>query len=313
MNCREAQRAQAAGGAGEPGALPSPELEAHLAACATCGADAMAYRALAGVMREEMALRHREAAALDPELPMRRQRLLGGLPARTAAWPRGWAGSQAAALAVVLLGFGFTGGWWLRGARPAPASGAGAPAAQFQVERLESSAGQVAVRYAEVSPQTLRAPAADPAMEVLLLRAVEHPVNAGMRMDAIRLLRPAALPAGLAMQWQAALLEALRDDANPGVRLQALQALAPRAAEPAVMEALAESAVSDQNAGVRAAAIEGLGRAPGAAAVLRRIGNGTGDAAVRLSCAAALQELRAGVPTEWLQASWTAPAAGGSR
>lgn len=311
MNCRQADKAMVWHDAGELEPHAALELEQHCASCTRCAALAAHYRVLAGWLSAG-----RESAAPEAEAEERllyqRATLLASLPEGSRSLLRSgrWGMPAALASTAVVLLCGFAGGWAAR-ARVLPAaaaSAAGLTPAQLRVEGIEApaaDAGLVTIQYVAVRQEKIAAPLNNQAVQQLLLQAVERPVNPGLRMDAIRLLSQPGVQSQNPMAVRTAFLTALRDDPNPGVRLRAVAALAPLvgADHPVVLTALADAAASDANDGVRAQAVHALAQTTAAAPLLRQLGSETTDPALRLSCAAALQRLRAGVPTQWLAAS----------
>ncbi|HVA64402.1 MAG TPA: hypothetical protein VNF74_11805 [Terriglobales bacterium] len=305
MKCRQAVRAMTLLGEGEADA----ELERHCRECPECAQQAGLTRGLASLMS-----RAREGQATDEErLPAQRAALLARLARLAPVRPpimMGWGTvpqkmPQMGVATAALLLCGFAGGWAARARlRPPAAGGSGTNdatrVAQYQVEGIEAGAAGVAIRYRVVRQGRLQGRLSDGDVQRLLLEAVEHPVNAGVRMDAMRLLGQA----GPTPAVEAALVAALREDPNPGVRLRALAALTPMvtAERTRLLGALALAAAEDGNAGVRTQAIQALGQTAAAAPLLRAIGDGTADTTERLSCAAALQRLGATVPPQWLSA-----------
>jgi hypothetical protein len=207
-----------------------------------------------------------------------RARLIAGLPRRPHRGSPKWLAVAAALL--VVAGGGFTSGWAVRGHRLASASVTLPTSLPPAAASMQSGARQLA-------------------LDTLL-----QSTNAGMRLDAIRLLgqlQPTPAPA-----VRDALLQALSSDQNPGVRLQALAALtrgdASGNSAQALLTTLASTALNDPNPGVRAQAFRALGRSPAAIPVLLHLGSTASSQEVRLHCAAELQHLQADVPTQWLSA-----------
>jgi|GEM_PF-4905893 len=291
MTCRDARNALILDMEDLLDGAAKAALDAHCAACAACAQEGARLRALATLLTEARAAE-------------------SGAPARVAvAWrlPRAprplWRAAWTAAALAVAVGAGFGGGWWVHASRAAAA----APG-QLQVESIEASGmPEIGVRYATLQQASLRAPVASLQAQRLLLEAIEHPANAGMRLEAMRLLAPLGTAVADAPALRRALIEALRDDPNPGVRLRALEGLQPWVAQPApdpaLVAALAQAAGRDPNPGVQAQAVSVLASAPGSAALLRRLGDETRDASVRWSCAAALHQQGDAIPADWLTAS----------
>ncbi|HXR98423.1 MAG TPA: HEAT repeat domain-containing protein [Terriglobales bacterium] len=233
---------------------------------------------------ENLARQARPPAEVDATRLLReRARLMAGLPLRPRGGSLQWLAVAAALLAVA--GGGFISGWAVRGHR-LPASAVTLPASLPPAAMsMQSGARQLA-------------------LDTLL-----QSTNAGMRLDAIRLLgqlQPAPAPA-----VRDALLQALSSDQNPGVRLQALAALTrgddSGSSAQALLTTLASTAVNDPNPGVRAQAFRALGRSPAAIPVLLHLGSTASSQEVRLHCAAELQHLQADVPSQWLSAPAAEP------
>ncbi|HWG38619.1 MAG TPA: hypothetical protein VN690_12970 [Terriglobales bacterium] len=299
MTCRDAKKALILNMVHLPDAAAGAALDSHCAACAECAREGARIRALAALLTDARAGAPSESVSASsawrlPPAPMLRRRT---------AW-------AIVALALALV-TGFTAGWTSRAQSRASRATSTAPE-QLQIEAIEASGmPDIGIRYSTVRQASLRAPVGAAQSQRLLLEAIQHPANAGMRIEAMRLLaslgRSARNPAAL----RQALLTALRDDPNPGVRLRALDGLQPWVAQPspdaALLEALAQAARRDPNRGVQAQAVRVLAAAPNSAVLLRRLGDNAGDPSLRWSCAAALHQQGDPIPAEWLDAAAAVP------
>ena len=93
---------------------------------------------------------------------------------------------------------------------------------------------------------------ADPAVQSLLVGAVRDSVDAGVRIDALGLLRDRIDHT----EVRSTFLAALRLDPDDGVRIKTLELLRPAAARPAVSSAVLEALRADRSALVRAQAAD---------------------------------------------------------
>ncbi len=313
MTCQDAQALLRTLSCGEATAADRTALAAHAAGCSACRQRWHSEEAWLALVAQR-----RPAPVSDAALAQARQALHRALAAEPAPSVRRgwrWPAFSARALrahrtprwspawAALLLIAGFGGGWWAHHA-PSLAAGSPAPAAaQVRVQSVEpaSAPGQVRVVYDLVRQQQISGPATNPRLRHLLLLAASQPANAGMQLESIAALRPAASQNPV----RQTLLAALTGDPNPGVRLEALNALRPLVtANAGVRAVLAQVVLRDPNPGLRMQAVAALAQAPRADAGrwLRRLSVQSSDPYVRLNCVAAMQQLDLAPPA----AAWGA-------
>lgn len=232
-------------------------------------------------------------------------------------------------LSVMLVGAGFAAGWLShrpqerQRVRPVAESAVERPmpsgsAAESQMESQEEPAafmnpdallrvnsverapnGRVRIHFDTVEEHSMIGRFSDPRVRQMLLYAVQHPPNSGIRLDSLDVLGTETQN----RQVRRVLIHVLLHDVNPGVRLKALESLSPQvSSDPAVRQAVVHAVLHDDNSGVRSQAVNVLSQAPRteAAPLLRRAGDQTGNLYLRLQIAAALRQMQAGVPSRWL-------------
>jgi len=280
------------------GELSFEEEEAvhgHLEACESC------RKALEREEALHSALDRAEVTPPASLLAECRSRLSKSLSERSAR--RGWLGRlwdwtgrpvspallrPAAALGLVALGF-FSARLLPTGATRPPAQKA--PVAT-QVRYLEPDAsGGVRIVVDETRERVLTGTLAEAPIQHLLWQAAQNPVDPGLRLDSLDILR-AQSDSPVVRQ---ALLQALRSDPNAGVRLKAIEGLKPYGADPQVRSALAQVLLSDDNVGVRAQAIDLLVAHKGMAivGVLQELMEKERDGYIRQRCEQALEAMNA--------------------
>jgi hypothetical protein len=253
--------------------IPSGErqaLEEHVAACAGCRARFEEMRHLHALLASQ------REDEISPELLVRsRLKLEDALDAEQMGWRRVLAdwfpmlpGARAprAAVAVVLLAFGFGLGWVLR---PRAARTPSVESLPLSSSLVGSGLGQISsISQVLPDPQTdqvritlnaehhvtLDGSLDDPRIRQILVDAVKSYDNAGIRLDTLNALKQK----GDIPSVQEALLYALQRDPNPGVRLQAVQCARKMNWCNNVQAALTQAAAGDKNPGVRVAAIDAL-------------------------------------------------------
>ena len=308
MTCQDAQAFLPTLSCGEATPADRAAWTAHAAACPACRQRWQSEEAWLALVAQR-----RPAPVSDAALTQARQALHRALAAEPAPsfrrgwrWPAfspQWAPRWSPAMAALLVIAGFGGGWWAHHAPSLAAKTSSSSAAQVRVQTVEpaSAPGQVRVVYDLVRQQQISGPATNPRLRHLLLLAASQPANAGMQLESIAALRPAASQNPV----RQTLLAALTGDPNPGVRLEALNALRPLvAANAGVRAALAQVVLRDPNPGLRMQAVAALAQAPRADAGrwLRRLSVQSSDPYVRLNCVAAMQQLDLAPPP----AAWSA-------
>lgn len=305
MICRDVQTLVGSLSLGEATAADRAALAEHAASCPGCREKWQIEECWLAVLARRQPPELSEEALLAARQQL--HRALAQEPPRERSWRAelgGIFGSQwrtahratlrwSGAWAVILLVIGFGGGWWAH--RLAPRAGTGASGAattaQVRVQAIEpDGAGQVKVVYETVRRQSVIGAAQDPQLRHLLLLAAGQPANAGMQLESIAALRPAAGEDAV----RQTLLAALAGDPNPGVRLEALNALRPLVSgDAAVRAALAQVVLRDPNPGLRMQAVAALAQAPRAVAHrwLRQLSVQSPDPYIRLNCVAAMRQL----------------------
>jgi len=254
---------------GRPSGSDERELEAHLASCAVCRAEAprleAAWRGLGAdrdlVMTE--GFRARSLALLEDE--MARQRIRAFRPRRD--WKRPALQAAAVLLAATI-------GWFAHrspAAAPAKAvpAGSGALAANESVSNVSyrpaDETGRVAVSFDVSARRTVVGRPEDPAVANLLAYLVSRDAQtSGEKARAIELVSSqygAGAKAAVSPEIVRALTTTLAKDENPGVRKKAAAALASFPITPEIRTALLDALAHDRNPAVRLTAIEALAAA----------------------------------------------------
>ena len=271
------------------------KVHGHLETCESCRRALERQEALhAALDRAEMA----PPAGLLAECRSRLRASLGEKRAR-----RGWLGRlwdwtgqplspallrPVGALALVALGF-FS-------ARLLPTGTARVPAQKTpvatQVRYLEPEpSGGVRIVVDETRERVLSGNLGEAPIQRLVLEAAQNPVDPGLRLDSLDILRSQ----GDSPIVRKALLEALRTDTNAGVRLKAIEGLKPYGADPQVRSALAQALLSDDNVAVRAQAVDLLVQHKGMTlvGVLQQLMEREQDSYIRQRGQQALEEMNA--------------------
>jgi hypothetical protein len=311
MTCDEAAKALPLLLYGELSFDAEDELESHVETCAICRQE---------LDKQKAVLKAVDALKLEasPQLLLdARQRLREGLAHAAPMQPNFWdrmrgaftirmgpvpAGLQpVGALALVMLGF--------FGARFVPQSvtsrfdGGGRFDASGLVEPVASRVkyvepegpGKVQIVLEETRQKTLRGNLADQSIQRLLLAAAKDPVDAGLRVESVELLRTS--PESKAVRN--ALLYAVQHDSNSGVRLKALEGLKASAGDADVRQTLSQVLLTDKNPGVRTQVIDLLiqQKEHRMVGVLQELMRKEDNSYVRFRCQRALHEMNASVET----------------
>lgn len=237
-------------------------VEQHLAACAVCTSELARLRAFSRAMSA--------AEAPVSELLLNRCRVdlarAIRLESASAAPRRGWVeglrdwmhmgvGLRIPAGALALIAAGFLAGKLAPGSLPWLGSfGSGAQQAGIvNVRSVEPDpSGGVRIAFDKVSRDSVSGTMEDPRIRELLLSSAHNESNAGLRVEAVGIMKDHAGQADV----RNALLDALRHDPNVGVREEALAGLAQYRDDPAVRTTLTESLLNDANPGVRVKVID---------------------------------------------------------
>ncbi len=210
-------------------------------------------------------------------------------------WP--WRFRLSPAWALALLACGFLAGRAVPGTGLlSPGGGQGtssegaATIANVDFRDSDQGSGRVRLTFDTLRRTALEGTASDPRIRSVLVDTLRDNLNAGLRLEAIDVLRRHADD----LEVRRALLRALREDANPGARLKALEALQERAGEDAeVRGAIVQALLSDTNPGVRVRAIDALqtARSPETLPVLKRLAERDPNDYVRLRSAALVSQM----------------------
>jgi HEAT repeat protein len=186
----------------------------------------------------------------------------------------------------VFPGAGFTTGG--HGPDPTPE---GAPTiTNIDFRDSDPLSDRVSLTYDTLRRTSLSGTAGDPRIRRVLVDTVRDSGNAGLRLEALDVLRRHVDD----REVRQALLRAVREDENAGARLKALEALKERAADdPEVRGAIVQALLKDTNPGVRVRAIDALKgtRGPETLAVLKRLADEDPSEYVRLRSAAWVSEM----------------------
>jgi anti-sigma factor RsiW len=307
MNCETARQELVLSMYGELTFEEEDRLEGHLAGCAECAAerarlekmDALIAAPEAGPPASLLSRCRRDLAAR-----LERERASARRFPRPGFW-RGWLAGPPlwwrplGALALLAIGF--------FGARlmPGPGPGSGPPAQALRSDspsavarvRLVNAepAGRVRVLYDEVLAREIAGDPNDERIRRLLLAAAADPVDPGVRVDSLELLKSQAADE----EVRHALLDALRGDPNSGVRLKALEGLRSYARDPETRKVLAHVLLTDDNASVRTQAIDLLveSQAPDVAGVLQELVRRERNSYIGARSQTALSEMKASAGT----------------
>jgi len=280
-------------------------LEQHLAICASCRtACEQESRFHANLDRFE--------ASVPPGLLAQNRRMLmksvaleTEMKAHPPIWKRvaNWltdpplALKPVGAMAMLALGFGIA--RWQPSAELLPAT-VGASVANPSIARVRyvsnEPSGRVKVAFDEVRPREVEGAIDDESIRKILLAAAKDPMDPGIRVESIDLLKAHTDDEDV----RKALLNALQGDKNSGVRLKALEGLKPYAKDVETRRVLRQVLMVDDNPAVRARAIDLLveNREPETAGVLQELlRKSHEDEYIRARCQRALSDMKASMGT----------------
>ena len=301
MTCDEVVRELPMYGYGEVSADVEEQIEAHLAACASCKEELARYRSFVDVLDE------RSDASAPGLLTTCRADLRRQISAEA---PRGHGWNWLESLrgfsqlhipfkipvgAMALLAIGYF------GARLTPEKFGGIRAGLTQpmfsnVKSVEpGESGKVEIAVDEVQRRVVSGTLQDPRIQALLLSAVREETNPGVRVESIGMLKDSADSEVV----RKALIDAVSHDPNAGVRLKALEGLKQYAGDAAVRTTLANVLLKDDNAGVRGQAIDLLTvqHDDSIVGVLQDVMRKEDDDYIRARCRKLLEAMRASVGT----------------
>jgi hypothetical protein len=165
-------------------------------------------------------------------------------------------GFRVPAGALALIAAGFLAGKLAPGTLPflnSFSSGGQQQAGIVNVRSVEPDpSGGVRINFDNVSRGVVSGSMEDPRVRELLLASMHNEANAGLRVEAVGIIKDHAAQADI----RGALLDAMQHDPNVGVRMEALEGLAQYRDDPAVRTALTESLLNDANPGVRVKVID---------------------------------------------------------
>jgi hypothetical protein len=305
MNCETARRALVLFIYGELSFEEEERLERHLAECPSCAAERVCLETMDALITESQVTaspallsrcRRDLSSRLEEERSSARRFSPRGFWHKWIVNPPLWL-RPVGALAMLAAGF--------FGARLIPASGpaalpqiagSGEPSAVARVRLVNTEpTGRVRVQYDEVRAREIAGDPNDERIRRLLLAAAADPVDPGVRVDSLELLKDHAADD----EVRRALLNALRGDPNSGVRLKALEGLKAYARDPETRKVLAHVLLTDDNPSVRVQAIDLLveNKSPDVAGVLQELVRREQNSYVRSRSQSALNEMKASVGT----------------
>lgn len=305
MNCEEIRDSLSLYLYGELSFDEEDRLEGHLGMCEAC-AEALAHERLlhdamdvsevpvsASFLHQCRRQLHDATVAASPKPGLLRRwaDLVGfqiHLP--TAAQPVG-------ALALIAMGF--------FGARLIPQNAGGTVNSASLTEPIASrvryvepeSSGKIHIVVEETREKNLTGVITDGDIRRLLLTAATDPVNPGLRVESMDLLKTDLLKTGPeSRDIRNALLSSLQHDPNAGVRLKALEGLKESAGDPEVRQVLSRVLLTDKNPGVRSQVVDLLirqKREMDMVGVLQELLHKEDNGYVRMRCEKALHEMKA--------------------
>ena len=292
----------------ELGDADRAEVEQHLARCGDCARQAEAEKQLRRVM--DLRPRLEPSPALLARCRAELSEALEDLPPCTGEpwyrrlWPQlpsfsGLRPQWQVGLAVLLLSVGFTAGSFWNAQRRGPGADPGMDFSEANISNIHSIStgpdGRLQIALDTTRRRVVTGLPEDPRIERLLVYALRHYYNSGIRLDSIELLKNRTKDE----QIRAALVAALRSDQNPGVRLKALEALKGFESHLGVKKALVEVLLADDNPGVRIGAIDQLVKLRDASTIttLQRLAEGDPNTYIRMKSASMLREWNAPVET----------------
>ncbi len=290
-------------------AAPAEDLfEEHLSHCGGCAEEFKKYRRFSSIVSdaaEEPPLwflaECRQSISHLTEISPKRTQSIG----KTFSWE--WLlgssiGFKVPVGALVLLALGFLGARLMPGLLPA----VGATSATSRtmqagmistVRSVQPDAnGRVQIDVDETRRRAISGSVQDPEIQRLLLTALREESNAGVRVEALTVLKDGKSDANV----RRALLEAVVHDPNPGVRMRALDGLKRFEADAEIRKTLSQVLLTDANPGVRMQVIDFLTsrkddpqQGESIVGVLQKLVEKDDNSYVRQRCHRALQELNA--------------------
>lgn len=307
MTCETVQQQLSLYLYGEMALEAEEQVEQHLDECAGCRDELRKLKAV------HAALDDAELAVPPSLLGDCRRNLHAALAAAPPARPAGfWAKvgflfpslrpqavrlllRPAGALALVAAGF-FAARFTQSPASPAGPDSSPSPLVATRVRQIEPDrSGNVRIIFEETRQRQIFGPRGSGEIRDLLLAASQDPLDAGLRVDSVDLLKNECD----AKEVRDTLLRSLLNDANVGVRVKALEGLKPFASDTSVRRALLQVLVGDQNPGIRAQTIDLLvqNKQRDVVGVLQELMRREDDEYIRSRSQRLLRDLNASVET----------------
>jgi hypothetical protein len=288
MTCQEADKNLSLYLYGELDFAEEEAFEQHIAACANCRRALEREKAWHSVVRSDetsppfefLATCRRDLKTTLAQNPGRRS--FGIFDRLRSAWPLGVSatGSSAAvALASLLLFAGFTAGRWVdRHGVPGTSIGSITEAGLIgpvttRIRDIQPTGkNRVRIMLDQTREQEITGSVEDEDVRRWLLEGAKDPVDPGLRVDAIELLREQKVA-----DIRDALLDRLHHDSNAAVRLEAIEGLRQFQSDPGVQRELTFVVEHDYDPGVRSEAIDVLAPVDGKIAVTPELAHTLGQ------------------------------------
>jgi HEAT repeat protein len=275
MECRELTEYALARLLGEAPSAEREELDAHVAACASCRAELAALEETWETLGADLdapvtpEFRSRTVELLEDEIARRRIRSF-----RPRVRMRRVLAEAAAILVAAAVGYvaakGGIGGVTKTGSASATTAGS-APSwpdlsknpQLTNVSYRTGPDGRVAIEFDATTHRSITGPPDDPRVSSLLAYLLSRNETAGEKSRAIELVSQNFGPGAAVASPEIvrALATTVKRDRNPGVRKKAAEALASFRSTPEIRAALLEALANDPNPGVRLVAVDALAAA----------------------------------------------------
>jgi anti-sigma factor RsiW len=270
MNCEMVRKEMSLFLYGELAGGQETQIEDHLDACESCREEFERVKRLHGLLDlaeleppPELLLECRRnfqasrrflgAAAMRPQTFWAKLTYL--FPSLASPPPMGASLLPKIAGAFALLAIGFFGGRLAQGPVLAPDNLDPANVVATRVRYVEPDpSGRIDIVVEETRRRTISGTRGDETIRNLLLAAAQDPLDAGLRVESVELLKNECDTADV----RAALLHVLETDPNPGVRIKALEGLKPFGKDERVRGVIARVLLRDDNPGIRSQAIDVL-------------------------------------------------------
>jgi len=233
-------------------------VEQHLAVCDTCAAKLKRQRAFERAMTVaevpvEPDLLYECRMNLTRAIRTQPVNSKPSLSQRISSFMNMGVGIRVPAGALALVALGFLVGKYAPDVIPGMAPAGNQQAGFVNIRSVERDPnGGVKIAFDDVSRKSITGSLDDKQVRDLLLTSVHDESNAGLRDNAVNLMKDHAADADI----RNALVDSLLTDPNVGVRTSALEALRPYVADAVVRQALTRSLLEDANPGVRSKVID---------------------------------------------------------